>query len=273
MSRYSLRMWNPPITLSFLSLVGIGFIHLPLFSLVFYSFYAPVSGLGTSVGWTLYWYERLFENPELFSALWTSVWIASVVGLLSVFLGFWAALALQKLPRSFFKKMLESMNTLGLVIPEMVLGIALLIWFSVIRLKLGTSSMVLGHVMVAFPYATMVIFSQLSRSIQQYEDAAQDLGATPYQVLWKVTLPLMKPSLLSAFLIAFTLSFDDFIVAFFTSGVSSPTLPLKLYSMVRFGLTPEANAISTLIFAVTILFVWFASRSFFPKASSFHKKK
>lgn len=262
--------WRPPRILGALAFLGYILIYLPLLALIFYSVYAPTQGLGTEHGWTFYWYRSLFTNPVLFRALLQSLLIAFISATGAIGIGLIVALVIDHgLDRRGRRaRVAQGLTTLSLVIPEIVLGISLLICFSLVKLTLGLFSVVLAHVALAVPYSAVVVLARLQKFDPDMESAARDLGATPLQAFMKIKLPLIFPGILSGWLIAFTLSFDDFIVAFFTAGVDVQTLPLRLYSMIRFGLTPEANAISTLIFLLTVSLVLGASKAFLRSARS-----
>jgi spermidine/putrescine transport system permease protein len=139
--------------------------------------------------------------------------------------------------------------------PEIVLGLSLLIWFVLLKLTLGVLSIVLAHITFSVSYVMITVKARLHGFDEMLEEAARDLGATPWKTFWKVTFPLIWPGILSGALMAFTLSFDDFLITFFTAGVGSDTLPLKIYSMIKFGVSPEINALSTIMLGVTLLMV------------------
>ena len=169
----------------------------------------------------------------------------------SVFLGTTAALALRK--KTFPGRMLfESLLNLPLVLPEIVMGLALLIWFVFLNISLGLFSVILAHTTFTISYVTLILMARLKGMDPVIEEAAQDLGATPMKTFLHITLPLLLPAIISGALLAFTLSFDDFLLTFFTAGVGSDTLPVRIYSMLRFGVTPEINAISSAMLFLTL---------------------
>jgi spermidine/putrescine transport system permease protein len=139
--------------------------------------------------------------------------------------------------------------------PEIIFGLSLLIWFSILKMTLGTVSIILAHITFSVSYVIMTVKVRLHGLDEALLEAARDLGATPWNVFWKVVFPLIIPGIISGALIAFTLSFDDFLITFFIAGVGSDTLPLKIYSMIKFGMTPEINALSTLLLLGTLLLV------------------
>jgi spermidine/putrescine transport system permease protein len=169
-------------------------------------------------------------------------------------LGTSAALALI---RTHFpgRKLFDALTYLPLIMPEIVLGLSLLIWFVLLKITLGTVSIILAHITFSVSYVIITVKSRLHGFDESLEEAARDLGATRWGTFWRITFPLIWPGVLSGALMAFTLSFDDFLITFFTAGVGSDTLPLKIYSMIKFGVTPEINALSTLILALTLVMV------------------
>jgi spermidine/putrescine transport system permease protein len=136
-----------------------------------------------------------------------------------------------------------------------VLGLSLLIWFVLLRITLGSFSIILAHITFSVSYVIITVKARLDGFDYSLEEAAQDLGASPWQTFWRVTFPLIWPGVLSGALMAFTLSFDDFLITFFTAGVGSDTLPLKIYAMIKFGVSPEINALSTLMLGATLVMI------------------
>lgn len=205
--------------------------------------------------WTLNWYLKLLENRLIWNALWTSVCVGfwSMCG--STLLGTTAALALKK--KNFpSKTLLNTCTYIPFIMPEIVLGLSLLIWFIFLNITLGTTSIILAHITFSVSYVIMTVKSRLHEFDLSLEEAAKDLGASNWKIFTKITLPLIQPGVLSGAVMAFTLSFDDFLITFFTAGVGSDTLPLKIYSMIKFGVTPEVNALSTILLAMTLLLVF-----------------
>ena len=226
-------------------------LYIPLIVVVILSFQ---NELGAEEGWTLKWYRDAFENEALRDSLIMSLWVGlgSTIG--AAVIGTMAALALE---RSNFrgKKSFDAINLLPLVMPEIVLGLSLLIWFVFLQFALGSFSIILAHITFCLSFVIITVRARLADFDSSLEEAARDLGASPAQTFWKVTFPLIWPGILSGALLAFTLSFDDFLIAYFTAGVGSDTLPVKLYSMIKFGINPTINAMSTLVLVATILLV------------------
>lgn len=198
-----------------------------------------------------HWYERAFSDPALLLALRNSVVIGLGTTFLATILGTLAALGLRK--QEFWGKvMFEALLNLPLVLPEIVMGLAMLVWFVFLNITLGLFSVVLAHTTFTVSYVTLTIVARLKGMDPLLEEAAADLGATPWRTFWRVTFPLLLPAIVSGALLSFTLSFDDFLITFFTAGVGSDTLPVRIYSMMRFGVTPEVNAISAAMLFLTL---------------------
>lgn len=239
----------------------ISFFKQPLNSLLFYAFfilfflYFPLFALSVSSfqgGPTFFhWYERAFSDPQLLLALRNSLIIGFGTTLFSTTLGTLAALGLRK-EKFWGRIVFESLLNLPLVLPEIVMGLALLLWFVFLNITLGLFSVVLAHTTFTVSYVTLIILARLKGMDPLLEEAASDLGATPWKTFWRVTFPLLLPAIVSGALLSFTLSFDDFLITFFTAGVGSDTLPVRIYSMMRFGVTPEMNAISSAVLFITL---------------------
>jgi spermidine/putrescine transport system permease protein len=233
---------------------GFLLLYVPLLVLVIYSFLAPVDGPGSPNGWTLEWYRRVLRNQLVLDAFNVSLAVGLWSALISTVLGTMAALAIER-TRFPGRRIFDAVTHLPLIMPEIVLGLALLIWFVALKITLGTVSIVLAHVTFSMSYVIITVKARLAGFDESLEEAARDLGASSWQVFWKVTLPMIWPGVLSGALMAFTLSFDDFLITFFTAGVGSDTLPLKIYSMIKYGVSPEINALSTLMLGVTLVLV------------------
>ena len=162
------------------------------------------------------------------------------------------------------RRLLEGLSYVSLVLPEIVFALALLSWFFLLSIPLGLTTVILAHVTFSISYVILTVGSRLAGFDPSLDDAARDLGASEVQILWKVTLPLLGPSMVASFLLSFLLSFDDFLITFFVNGVGSDTLPVKLYSYMKMGITPKLNALATLMWFLTavILLVSFNSPAF-----------
>ncbi len=253
--------------------LGFAFLYLPILILVIYSFNASRFNAVWS-GFTLEWYRSLlgqgtaitdnFSNAEIWQALQNSLLIATCVTLLAVPLGTAIALALERFRFPGYR-LLESLLFLPMIIPEITLGISLLVFFTLvfriienltgIRLTLGFPSVIIGHVTFNIAFVTVTVRARLADLDPSLEEAALDLGANEWRTFWHVTFPLMIPGVISAALLAFTLSLDDFVVTFFTAGVGTTTLTLFVYGMIKLSVTPAINAISTLMLVASVLLV------------------
>ncbi len=223
-------------------------LYVPVVIMGIYSFNASKYLRWT--GFSLDWYRRLAENRDLGGALGNTLLLAALATVLGTLLGTTAALAARRSFRG--RKLYTTLITLPVMVPDIVLAIALLSLFRATGLGLSLVSAALAHTTFTLSYVALVVSARLQGLDPSLEDAARDLGATPFQAFCKVTLPSLRPGIVAGALLAFTLSFDDFVITYFTNGPESPTLPVLVYSMVRFGVTPEINALSTLILAVSL---------------------
>ena len=196
-------------------------------------------------GFTLHWYEVLFRDGEVLLATRNTLIIAFVSTLVATIIGTMAALALQRYRFRGFT-LAESTLYIPVIIPEVVMGISLLAFFALIKMTLGLTTIALSHIAFNIPFVTLVVRARLHGFDKAIEEAAMDLGANELITFWRVTLPTIMPGVLAGALLAFTLSLDDYVITYFTAGPGSTTLPLRIFSMVRFAVTPEINALSTL---------------------------
>lgn len=240
-------------------------LYLPLVVMVAFSFNDSKRGVVLR-GFSLRHYEAALANHDLLASFGNSLLLAIVCALLSTALGLGAALALGRL-RLPLARLHAGVLVVPLVIPEICLAIALLVFFQAIGWPLALpwplslGSVLVAHVVFAFPFCALVLLAALRLVNPEIELAARDLGASPLRALWDVLIPTLKPALVASFLLAFTLSLDDFVVTFFTAGPAAQLLPLKIFSMVRFGATPQVNAISTLFALVSVVAVIVAAAS------------
>lgn len=239
------------------------FLYLPIAALVVYSFNdSPVPNLWR--GFTLKWYAKLLGDVEMRAGLWLSLQIAFFTACGSVVLGTLAAFTLVKYRRFFGRTLFSGMVNAPLVMPEVVVGLSLLLFLVSVQRALGFPergmlTIWLGHLLLGMAYATVVIQSRLAEMNPQLEEAAMDLGARPGQVFFLVTLPLIAQAMLSAWLLTFTLSLDDVVLSAFLSGPGATTMPLVIFSRARLGLDPSVNAVAALIVAVVAVGVIGAS--------------
>lgn len=224
-------------------------------AVVIFCLYFPLTALTITSfrgGPTYYhWYVRAFNDAQLMLALRNSVVIGLGTMIFATVLGTLAALGLRN--RQFRGRVLfESLLNLPLVLPEIVMGLAMLVWFVFLNITLGIFSVVLAHTTFTVSYVTLIIIARLKSMDPLLEEAAADLGGTTWQIFWRITFPLLLPAIVSGALLSFTLSFDDFLITFFTAGVGADTLPVRIYSMLRFGVTPEINAVSSAVIFLTL---------------------
>ena len=242
---------------------GYLFLYVPIFALVLYSFNdSPVPNAWR--GFTLKWYVQLASDREMLNGLWLSLQIAFLTACGAVVLGTLAAFSLVKYKRFSGRTAFSGMVNAPLVMPEVVVGLSLLLMLVSVQRALGfpergLMTIWLGHLLVGMAYATVVIQSRLRDLNPQLEEAAMDLGARPPQVFWLVTLPMIAQALLSAWLLTFTISLDDVVIAAFLSGPGSTTMPLVIFSRARLGLNPSVNAVATIIVAIVAIGVVLAS--------------
>ena len=226
--------------------LGMGFLYLPILLLVIYSFNASrlVTVWG---GFSTRWYASLFQNEQLLAAAWVTLRVAFVSATLATVLGALAALGLVRAGRFRGRTLFSSMTYAPLVMPEVILGLSLLLLFVSVGLPRGFWTVTIAHTTLTLCYATVVVQARLVSFDEALEEAARDLGAPPWKAFVLVTLPNIAPAVAAAWMLAFTLSLDDLVIASFTTGPGATTLPIRIYSAVRLGVSPEINAISTLL--------------------------
>lgn len=248
--------------------LGTLFLYAPIVVLIIFSFNNSRRG-GNIVwkGFTTKYYTKAFGNEELMLAFGNSLTIAVASTIVSIVLGALTAVVLWRF-RFPFKPLYEGLVSLPIVIPEICMGVSLAMFFSIMGwMQTGDSAwpfnltnIIIAHITFSFPFAAMVIRTRLQSFNREMEEAAKDLGASEFQVFRDILLPHMKPGLIAGALLAFTLSLDDFVITFFTSGPNTITFPVKIYSMVRFSVTPEINAASTILIIMTLVLTFIALR-------------
>lgn len=229
-----------------------GFLYLPIAVLVALSF--NEAGLPTSwSGFSLKWYAALAGNSEILGAAWNTLVVAVFATLISTALGTLLALGMETRRRK--SSGLEALAFAPMVIPDIVLAVALLTFFSLLNVTLGLHTIVISHVIFDLAFVSSVVRARLKHFDYSIVEASRDLGASGWTTFWRVTFPVLLPAIIAGGLLAFTLSVDEFIIAFFTAGAgrSSITLPIQIYSMIRFGITPEINALATIVMGVSAL--------------------
>jgi spermidine/putrescine transport system permease protein len=235
------------------------FLHAPLLVLVLFSFNDSKFSVDWS-GFTLHWYTRLLERSDILDGLWASMVVGCVSTVISTILGTLLAMALA---RHEFRgrQLLEALLFIPIVTPEIVVGISLLILFVALSFPLGIPTIIVAHVAFNVSFVAIVVHARLQGMDRNLEEAAMILGADELTAFWRVTVPQMWPGILSGAMLAFTMSFDDYVITSFVSGTGSQTLPIVVYTMVRKNIEPSINAISTLILIVTTVLIIVADRA------------
>jgi putrescine transport system permease protein len=245
--------------------LGLAFLYLPIVILVIYSFNASrlVTVWG---GWSLRWYSEFFNDRAMIDAAWMSLRVAAVSATLATLLGTLAAVALSRGERFRGRTLFSGMLYAPLVMPEVITGLSLLLLFVAVNAERGFWTVTIAHTTLTLCFVTVVVQSRLGKLDRSLEEAAMDLGCDPLRAFVSVTLPLILPSIVAGWMLAFTLSLDDVVIASFTTGPGSATLPIRIYSEVRLGVKPQINAICTLVLAlITIVIV---AASFATKLTS-----
>jgi spermidine/putrescine transport system permease protein len=237
------------------------FLYLPLLIVILYSF--NDSRLNAEwVGFTWHWYGVLLHDQDMLAAAGNSLLIATVSSLTATVLGTMAGIAMYR----YKMKSLSFMVMTPVAMPEILLGVSLLVFFiQVLNLTLGLASVLVAHITFCIGFVAIVVRARLAGMDESVFEAARDLGATPWQSFRLVTLPLIMPAVMAGALMSFTLSLDDFVITFFTAGVGVSTLPLQIFTMIKVAVTPEVNAVSTLLMLITLSLIVLASR-FSPDA-------
>ena len=237
----------------------LAFFYLPILILVVDSFNSARFG-GAWRGFSLKWYGRLFHEPAIWEAARNTLVIALLVTFISLILGTTAALALHRFARSRLQRFHYTLVYTPLVVPEILMGISLLMAFVAAGIELGMLTIILAHVSFCVSYVALVVLGRLQDFDYTIMEAAHDLGASGWTATRRVLLPMLAPGLAAAGLIAFTLSVDDFVITFFVAGPGATTLPIRVYSMIKHGATPLINALSTLLLALTFTTVFVSQR-------------
>lgn len=238
--------------------LGFAFLYLPMVILIIYSFNA--SQLVTVwAGFSTRWYGELLQNEAFLDAAWVTLRVAVMSSTLATILGTMAAYVLVRGGRFFGRTLFSGMIYAPLVMPEVITGLSLLLLFISIGLDRGVLTIVLAHTTFSMCFVSVVVSSRLVTFDRSLEEAALDLGCSPFEAFRLITLPIIAPAVISGWLLAFTLSLDDLVIASFTSGPSATTLPIKIFSAVRLGVSPEINALSTIMIAIVAVGVITAS--------------
>jgi len=228
-----------------ISHLNLWFLYLPIAVLIGFSFNASRLSAGWQ-GFSWHWYGVLFQDAALREAAVNSVIVAVASTLAATALGVPAAMGMERIGGRR-RNALEPFFLLPLVIPEIMMGVSLLLLFVLLRMPLSLVTVMIGHAAFNLPVVLVIVRARLRKLDPRLQEAARDLGASPWQAFRRVTLPLLRPAILGAMLMAFTISLDDFIVTYFVAGPGATTLPLKVYSMIKSGVSPEINALSALV--------------------------
>jgi len=239
------------------------FLYAPIGVVIVYSFNAARHG-GPWTGFTTEWYRTLFSSPDKLTAAWNTVLLAVLSTAVSTVLGTLLGYGLNRYTFPA-KRLFSWLMYIPVVIPDIVMAVAMLSFYTVVRdrlglLELGMTTMILAHITFQIPFVAIVVRSRLAGMEPAIEEAAHDLGASTWQTFRYVTLPLMMPGVLAGAALAFTLSIDDFVVSFFTTGPGATTLPILIYSSVKRGITPDINALATLMVLASVLGTMAVSR-------------
>lgn len=256
LKRWPLRAW----------LIGVGvFLYAPLITLMVFSFNNSKRNIVWR-GFTLGYYDQVFHDTGLLIAFGNSLTIAAVSTVFSLILGALTAVTLWRF-RFPFKPAFEGALALPIVVPEICMGVAMLVYFTQVLpwptnliWPLNLGAIIISHISFSFSFVALVVRARLASFNRELEEAARDLGAGEWRIMRDILIPHMQPGLIAGGLLAFTLSLDDFVITFFTSGPDTATFPVKVYSMVRFSVTPEVNAASTLLIVITVVLTALALR-------------
>jgi spermidine/putrescine transport system permease protein len=240
-------------SLVFITLAALVFLYAPIIILVIFSFNSARSG-AVWQGFTLQWYERMFNNPRILDAAWRSLVIAVLSTAGSVVIGTLMALAMERYQfRS--KGAWDALLYMPVIIPEIVMGISLLLFFAASGIERGLFTLVASHIAFSMPFVFLTVRARLADFDLSVEEAAQDLGANEWTTFWRITVPLLMPGIISGALLAFTLSIDDFVISFFVNGRGWTTLPIYIWTSIKRGITPEINVISAVLLLFSIVLV------------------
>ena len=250
--------------------LGLAFLYLPILLLVIYSFNSSrlVTVWG---GFSTQWYVHLFSNDVMLSAAWLTVRIALLSATIATVLGTFAAITLVRYTRFRGRILFSGMIYAPLVMPDVITGLSLLLLFVTSGVDRGFWTIVMAHTTLTMCFVAVVVQSRLLTFDRSLEEAALDLGCPPFKTFFVITLPLILPAVVAGWMLAFTLSLDDLVIASFTTGPGATTLPMKIFSQVKFGVTPEINAISTIL--ITIVAIGVIAASLFNKRREVERQK
>jgi len=234
----------------------ITFLYLPITAVVGLSFNESSNSLIWK-GFSLDWYKTIWSNEPIMSSFQRTLFVAIVTTVLSLVIGTTISIGLNKMKAGGF---LRTFSTAPAIVPDLVLAIGLLTTFSIISMSLSLTTVIISHTVFCTAFVVAVVLARIGLIDPSIEEASTDLGASAVKTLFKITIPQLMPSLIAGAVLAFTLSMDEFVIAFFTNGPETPTLPMVIYSMIRFGVTPEINVLGTLLLAISFVGVILAQR-------------
>ncbi len=234
------------------------FLYAPIFALIIFSFNESKS-MGHITGFTLKWYKGLLKSSNILDALYYTVIIAILASIISTIFGTITSIGIFKM-RGKNKIALLNINYLPVLNTEIVTGVAIMSLFAFFKMNFGFRTMLISHVMFCTPYVILSVLPKLRQLPDNIEEAALDLGATPWFAIRKVVIPQIKPGIISGFLMAFTMSIDDFVISFFNTGNGVSNLSIEIYGMARRGIKPEINALSTLMFVTVVILLVLANK-------------
>jgi spermidine/putrescine transport system permease protein len=234
------------------------FLYAPIATLIIFSFNNSKSRAQWG-GFTFKWYQNMFNDPVIMKSLYYTIVIALVAAVVSTLIGTFAAIGIHYM-RKWLKGILINVTYLPVLNPDIVTGIGLMLLFILIQMRLGFTSLLIAHISFCIPYVIISVLPKLKQLTPNTFEAALDLGATPFQTLWKVILPEISPGIITGFLLAFTLSLDDFVISYFTTGNGVSTLSITIYTMTKRGIKPEINALSTVMFLTILILLTLINR-------------
>ncbi|WP_436642749.1 ABC transporter permease [Microbaculum sp. FT89] len=238
--------------------LGFAFLYLPIVLLIIYSFNAG-RNVAIWAGWSTKWYVSMLQNQQLLDAAWVTLRVGLLSATVATVFGTLAALALVRHGRFFGRTMFSGMVYAPLVMPEVITGLSLLLLFVAVNFDRGFWTVTIAHITFSLCFVAVVVQSRLVTFDRSLEEAAMDLGCPPFKTFFVVTLPIILPAIIAGWMLAFTLSLDDLVIASFTTGPGATTLPMRIYSAVRLGVTPEINAVSTVLITIVTFGVITAS--------------
>ncbi len=252
-NRHTFRATFNKNILAFLAAGVFLFLYVPIIVLIVYSFNEN-RFVSTWTGFSTQWYAVLFQDSQMGSAFRLSLWVGGWSTIISTILGTLAALAMERY-RFRGKLAFDGILYLPIIIPDIAMALSTLLFFVIMGIALSRNTILIAHVAFNIAFVAIIVRARLANMDDDLEEAAADLGANEWITFRRITLPLLMPGIVAAALLAFTLSIDDFVISFFVAGPGSTTLPVRVYSMIRFGLSPEVNAVSTLMFVGSTILV------------------